>query len=468
MQIRVVGLGPAGLDRLPASVRSLLLSPDVEVIVRTLNHPAAADLAALRAVTTCDDLYESSPDFETLYSFIVDRVIRSAERGPVVYAVPGSPLVGEFAVAELRKFPGVEVLAGESFIDAMLATVGYDPFDRGLRILNAHALPDPLLIVGPTIVGHLDTPLILAGAVAVLARVVGEGSVATVVVDAGGSDQRKTTTALEFIDASLAGLRTSLFLDPLPGGMAGVISTMARLRRECPWDQKQSHESLVKNLMEETHELIDAIASDNEGAIEDELGDVLLQVLFHSAISAEAGGFGIEDVAENLRQKLVRRHPHVFGEVVADSAEQVKANWEEIKAAERGSMPNSVLDGVPAGMPALERAAKLQRRAATVGFDWPSTNGVFAKVAEELQEVEAAGSDPDATAAEIGDLLFAVVNLARHLQVDPELALTGSIRRFTSRFSAMEKVGPLDGLSLADLDARWEEAKRSAQTPPLT
>ena len=157
-----------------------------------------------------------------------------------------------------------------------------------------------------------------------------------------------------------------------------------------------------------------------------------------------------------------------LAEVVADTAEEVKANWEAIKAAERGTTPDSALHGVPAGMPALERAAKVQRKAATVGFDWPSTKGVFAKVAEELQEVEAAGSDSNATAAEIGDLLFAVVNLARHLHVDPELALTGSIQRFTSRFVAMEKVGPLDGLSLADLDARWEEAKRSVQTPPLT
>jgi MazG family protein len=235
---------------------------------------------------------------------------------------------------------------------------------------------------------------------------------------------------------------------------------MARLRRECPWDQRQTHESLTKNLIEETHELIDAIASGREGSIEDELGDVLLQVLFHAEISSQSGGFGIEDVAESLRQKLVRRHPHVFGSVVAESAEAVKANWEQIKAEERGATKSSLLDGVSSGMPALERAAKLQRKAAAIGFDWPSTEPVVAKVAEELREVEAALGDPDAAASELGDLLFAVVNLARHLSADPELALTGSIQRFVSRFQAMERMGPLDGLDLSELDARWESAKR--------
>jgi MazG family protein len=218
---------------------------------------------------------------------------------------------------------------------------------------------------------------------------------------------------------------------------------------------------LVKNLIEEAHELVDAIASGEEGAIEDELGDVLLQVLFHSEISAQTGGFGVEDVAENLRQKLVRRHPHVFGSVVADSAETVKANWEQIKAEERGGNDTSTLTGVPAGMPALERAAKLQRKAATVGFDWPGAAPVLAKVAEELDEVEAALNDSEAVAREIGDLLFAVVNLARHLQVDPELALVGSIQRFVMRFEAMEKMGPMVGLDLAELDARWESVKRA-------
>jgi tetrapyrrole methylase family protein/MazG family protein len=445
----------------------LLLDPATSVIVRTIHHPAASELAELRPVTSCDDLYQTCEDFEAVYAAIVDRVVKQAAAGPVVYAVPGSPRIGEFAVRKLMDIAGTEVMPGESFVEAILAAIGYDPLDRGLRIVNGHDLPQPLLVDGPTIVAQLDTPLVLAEVAAALGRVVGEGTMVSLVIDAGSTGEEVVTTGLEDLDPRRAGLRTSLFIDPDPGGLAGVIKTMARLRRECPWDRKQTHESLVKNLVEESHELIDAIASGNEGAIEDELGDVLLQVLFHSEISHQRGGFGIEDVAENLRQKLVRRHPHVFGDVVADSAETVKANWEEIKTAERGER-TSMLGGIPSGMPALERAAKLQRQAASVGFDWPSPEPVVAKVAEELAEVEAALDDPVASADEIGDLLFAVVNLARHLQIDPELALTGSIQRFIGRFEAMERSGPLDGLSLDELDARWEEAKRSHEPPPLT
>lgn len=466
MPLKVVGLGPAGLDRLPASVRSLLLAPEYDVILRTLAHPAAAELALTREVTSCDDLYEAAGDFEGVYDAIVERVLEAAKKAPVIYAVPGSPVIGELAVAELRRRFPTEIVHGESFVEAVLAAVGYDPLERGLRILDGQTLSDPLLVDGPTLVAQLDSPLVLADAAAALARVVGEGSAAALVIDAGGSDEQVVAVDLEQLDLTLAGLRTSLFLDPMPGGLAGVIKTMSRLRRECPWDQKQTHESLVKNLVEETHELIDAIASGDEGAIEDELGDVLLQVLFHSVISAQAGGFGIEDVAENLRVKLVRRHPHVFGDVVARTADEVKANWEEIKAGERGEAPTSILAGVSASMPALERAAKLQRKAATVGFDWTAPEPVVAKVAEELDEVSEVLTDPEAAAAEIGDLLFAVVNLARHVGVDPELALVGSIQTFVARFEAMERQGSLAGLNLDELDARWVEAKRQMRDRP--
>lgn len=461
MPVRIVGLGPAGLERLPASVREALLEPLTRVIVRTLHHPAATELARARAVESCDDLYESSPDFEAVYTAIADRVAAAAAQGSVIYAVPGSPLIGEFAVSQLRRRLPTQLLHGESFLDALLAAIDYDPLDRGLRLLDGHRMPTPLLIDGPTVIAHLDTPLVFGDVGATLVRVVDPATIVSVVVDAGAESERIIEGHLTSLDPALAGPRTSLFLDPGPSGLPGVIQVMSRLRRECPWDRRQTHESLVKNLIEESHELVDAIASRNEGAIEDELGDVLLQVLFHSVISAEKGGFAIEDVAENLRQKLVRRHPHVFGSVVADSAEEVKANWEEIKAEERGGQrAGSLLAGVPTGMPALERAAKLQRKAAAAGFDWAEAEPVFDKVAEELAEVRASQDDPDAAAAEIGDLLFAVVNLARHLLVDPELALTASTRRFVERFGAMEAMGPLEGLSLRELDARWEEAKR--------
>jgi tetrapyrrole methylase family protein/MazG family protein len=436
----------------------MLLDPEATVIVRTVQHPAAAELAAVRVVQSCDDLYQHAT-FEEVYDAIADRVVEAAQRGKTIYAVPGSALVGELAVPRLRGRVEVVMVAGESFIDAMLAAVGYDPLDRGLRVLNGHGLPYPLVIDGPTIVAHLDLPVVLADVSSRLSRVVAEGTVATIVIDAGGPDEVVVRTPMDEVDSSLAGLRTSLFIDPTPGGMVGAIQVMARLREECPWDRKQTHESLVKNLIEEAYELVEAIGSGSEGQLEDELGDVLLQVLFHSNIARQSGAFDIEDVAEVLRQKLVRRHPHVFGDVEVEDAEQVKANWEQIKETERGGARQSLLDGVPVGMPALERAAKIQRKAADVGFDWAQAAPVLDKLSEEVEELREAVVEVNRVPEELGDVLFTVVNLARHLSVDPELALRGAIDRFISRFEAMEMMGPLEGLSLAELDERWEIAK---------
>jgi ATP diphosphatase len=193
-------------------------------------------------------------------------------------------------------------------------------------------------------------------------------------------------------------------------------------------------------------------------AVEDELGDVLLQVLFHEAIARETGGFDIDGVAEVLRQKLVRRHPHVFGDVEVGDAGDVKRNWDRIKEEESGGS-ESILDGVPEGLPALQRAAKVQNRAAKVGFDWENAAQVVPKLHEETAELEAAMAGDGDVTAELGDLLFSLVNLARHLGVDPELALRRSIASFETRFRRMEAEGPLDGLGLEELDRRWEAAK---------
>jgi len=467
--LTVAGLGPGSWTRVDPTTQQALLDEANSVIVRTLEHPAAAELARRRPVLSCDDLYRSGDTFEDVYSAITERVIASAQLGPTIYAVPGSPVVGEFAVVRIKEAAGAagleyRVMAAESFIDALLTAVGYDPLDRGLRVLNGHALPSPLLINSPTVIAQLDQPMVMADTLAALQRVLPEETRATVVVEAGGDEQRLVVEALDKIDPALAGLRTSLFIDAEPGGLVGVVQTMWRLRHECPWDRRQTPESLVKNLVEECFELIEAIAGNADGtqygAVEDELGDVLLQVLFHAAIARQEGAFDIEDVAENLRQKLVRRHPHVFGTVAADTAEEVKANWDRIKEAEKGgAVRASLLDGVPVGMPGLERAAKLQRRAAEVGFDWTDVSSVMEKLREEVGELEQALGDPDRIDDEIGDLLFTVVNVSRHLAVDPELALRRTIDRFSKRFRAMEAMGPLDGATAGELDERWEKVK---------
>ena len=469
--IKVIGLGPGSLDRVPSPVREILVDPATTVVCRTAHHPAVAELAELRPVIDCDDLYETTDRFDDVYQAIADRVIAAAEHGVVVYAVPGSPLVGEFAVRKiLDAADEVEMIPGESFLDAVLYEVGYDPLDRGLQIINAHELPDPLVLDKPTVVAHLDRAEILGDVLAAVARVVAEDSVVTLLADLGCDHALVVTDAPEAIDSGLAGLRTSLFVDAPPGGLVGAVQVMRRLREECPWDRTQTHHSLVKNLVEETYELIEAIAGLPDtgedwvayARVEDELGDVLLQVLFHEAIAREAGGFDIDGVAEVLRQKLVRRHPHVFGDVDAATPEEVKRNWDRIKAEEGGDSPGSVLDGVPGGLPGLHRAAKVQNRAAKVGFDWDRADQVLSKLAEELEELTAAMAGVGDIEAELGDLLFSVVNLARHLQIDPELAIQRAVAEFERRFRRMEEDGPLLGLDIEELDQRWERAKGEA------
>lgn len=466
--ITITGLGPGDFDRIPEPTQTILLDPGRTVILRTLEHPAAAQLAAIRQVESCDDLYQASDSFEDVYAAIADRVIAVAAAGPVVYAVPGSPMVGEFAVRRLvASGERVEVIPAESFIDAVLNEVGYDPFDRGLQILNGHDLPLPLVLDKPTIVGHLDRPEILADVVASIARVLPTEATVTLFAGAGSQDMIRIESHPDEIDASLAGLRTSLFVDTEPGGLIGAVRTMAILRAQCPWDREQTHQSLVKYLIEESFELIDAIAqldgSDQDwvaySAVEDELGDVLLSVLFHAAIAQQNGVFDIDDVAEVMRQKLVRRHPHVFADVEVGSAAEVKSNWDQIKDEERGDTRDSHMDGVPPGMPALHRASKVQNRAAKVGFDWAEAQEVLPKVREEIDELEEVLSDPERAEAELGDVMFSVVNLARHLGIDSEIALRKAIDRFETRFRSMEDMGPVDGLTLDELNLRWEQSK---------
>jgi tetrapyrrole methylase family protein/MazG family protein len=465
--ILVTGLGPGDLDRVPAPMRDILLDENRTVVVRTLDHPAASQLSRLRDVITCDDLYAAAT-YEEVYAAIVDRILDEARNASVIYAVPGSPLIGEFAVRELlARGVDVEIVPAESFVDAVLTTVGYDPLDRGLQVLNGHAMPDPLVLDKPTIIGHLDRPEVLADVLVAVGRVLYEKAEVTLLVGVGSSEAEIVIGPADEIEATTAGNRTTLFIDAPPGGLVGVVHTMRRLYEECPWDREQTHHSLLKNLVEETYELVEALSRLPEGdpdwvayaAVEDELGDLLLQVLFHSTIARGVGAFDVDDVAENLRRKLVRRHPHVFGDAEAGTAAEVKRRWDEIKDEERGGASGSAMEGVPSGMPALHRAAKVQNRAAKVGFDWSGPNDVLIKVDEEVDELrEAIGGDGD-VASEIGDLLFTVVNLTRHVGVDPELALQQAVNRFVDRFGRMEAEGSLDGLDLDQLNQRWERAK---------
>lgn len=283
-----------------------------------------------------------------------------------------------------------------------------------------------------------------------------------------------------------------------------LVALQARLRAPngCPWDREQTHDSLRTYLVEETYEVLDALESGDPRKFADELGDLLLQIVFHSELAAEAGKFEIADVIEQIYTKMVRRHPHVFGSVRADTSAEVLKNWEQLKSEERASESRSserqkndarsqdaqtaakdagasILDAVPRNLPALLEAHQLTRRAANVGFDWPDVSGIFDKLSEETEELKqllaAVGSGPrgaknsrtEEIEEEVGDLLFVGVNLARFLGLDAEIALKRANRKFAGRFREMERIAAsrgqaLSGLSAAELDSLWNEVKREA------
>jgi len=252
---------------------------------------------------------------------------------------------------------------------------------------------------------------------------------------------------------------------------ARLIAIMARLRGPggCPWDREQSHASIKPYLIEEAYEVVEAIERADDEDLCSELGDLLLQIVFHAQMASEAGRFTINDVVEAINEKLIRRHPHVFADAKVGDSDDVVRNWSRIKAEERiHSADRSALAGVPRSMPALLRAQRLGDKASGVGFDWASAAGVLAKVREELEELEEAiaAADAAATEAELGDLLYAITSLARHLQIRAEDALTGASDRFSRRFRRMEEKLEQEGRELRDTraeekDALWEEVKRS-------
>ena len=251
---------------------------------------------------------------------------------------------------------------------------------------------------------------------------------------------------------------------PLPG-MHHLLSTIARLRAPdgCPWDREQTLTSMAPHLLEEAFEAADALRTGDTKASREELGDVLVNVAMISQIASEAGTFTCDQVAAAAAEKLVRRHPHVFGAEKADGAEIAYRNWEKKKREEAGDGPRGVLAGVPVALPALLRAFRIGEKAARAGFDWPDRDGPRAKVAEELAELDAAivSGDKAAVAAELGDVLFSLCNLARHLGCNPEMALGGTTAKFQRRFEAVERTfdHKLQGRTLAEMDAAWNAAK---------
>ena len=479
-RVTVVGLGPAGPDLLTAAaVEAIASVPAGRRFLRTARHPSAA---AVEGAETFDDVYESAPSIDGVYATIVERLVAVAGDGggDVLYAVPGSPAVAERTVELLRADArvDVEVVPALSFLDLAWARLGVDPFAAGVRVVDGHRFAvEAAGERGPLLVGQCDSRAVLSEIKLAFEDADATPPSAVVLQRLGLPDESMVEVAWEDLDRAGAvepDHLTSLWLPvvaaPVAVELAGFVEVVRRLREECPWDREQTHETLTKYVLEEAYEVVDAISTlGHEGGVdhlEEELGDLLLQVVLHAAIATQAGAFTLADVARGITEKMVRRHPHVFGDVAVDGVDDVHRNWEAIKAAEQGRAAGqgSVLDGVPGSLPALAYAAKLSKRAASIGFDWRVAAPVFDKVREELDELEA-----EPSADELGDVLFSVVNVARHLGHDPEAALRGAATKFRRRFALVEREAAARGLDLrtadeALVDELWEAAK--AATAP--
>ncbi|MDO4920435.1 MAG: nucleoside triphosphate pyrophosphohydrolase [Phascolarctobacterium sp.] len=508
--ITIVGLGPGAAGHMSVETMELLQSCP-QVILRTAVHPTVSELQKQNvAYSSCDDLYEQGSSFEEVYAGVTQRVLAAAAKGDVVYAVPGSPLVAEKTVVLLRQAAGERgvkliIKPSMSFLDLAYVELGIDPI-AGLRIIDAQdfgaigeAGAYPLMItqvysqlVASDLkialmdnlnddyeiyflrnlglpdeecrkvklfeldrqphIDHLTSVYVPPETFAGELQSFGEEEEDAAADELGGVDEALVTTA-GFDDVDIQPLVDVMRTLREPGG--------------CPWDREQTHASIRSNMIEEVYEYLEAVDADDTDGMREELGDVLMQIVFHARMAEEAGRFDLQDVIDEVVDKLIRRHPHVFGETKVQGVGDVLRNWETIKKEEKAERKH-VLDGVTQGLPALLRAYKLQGKAAKVGFDWPDSEGVWAKVQEELGELREALANGDAQAAEneLGDVLFAVVNYARHNRIEPEVALNGTNNRFANRFNYVERQVEASGrpwreFTLDELDKFWEEAKKS-------
>ncbi|MBD5560083.1 MAG: nucleoside triphosphate pyrophosphohydrolase [Clostridia bacterium] len=463
--IEVVEMGSElGLMQLRAV--EALRSADT-VVLQTLRPAAAKDIAALaREVSSLDPLFETAADFPALYLRGAEQILESS--GKVVFCCLGPPAENGF-VKELRARTEVLFLGGSDPVREALMLAGDGEPAASYTVTGARDLEGrPLDTSRTLVVTGVDDAYQAQGAKLALGEYYPDDTLVCVVSGAGAEhlplselDRRESWGS-----GAVLVLPPLRLMEKVRFTYHDLLGVMQRLRAPggCPWDAEQTHESLAPHLIEESYEVADAVADSDMQALLDELGDVLLQVVFHAEIGRLAGEFNEMDVTTAVTDKMIRRHPHVFGTVEVSGSREVLSNWDAIKREEKGAETlTQTLRDVPSGMGSLLRAEKIQKKAANVGFDWPDWHGALDKVREETAELAEAlsGSDRASQEEEAGDLLFAVVNLVRLAGFSPETVLRAACRKFIRRFGFMEAhaARPLPDLSLDELDALWEAAK---------
>jgi len=482
--LKIVGLGPGGMNYLTLEALETLESAEI-VYLRTDKHPVIDKLRA-RGIKfeSYDNYYETYETFDEVYMNVAKDVAEKSNEKPVVYAVPGNPFVAEKTVEHLQNMADeedfeIEFVHGASFIDAIVTRLKRDPV-HGLKIMDALQIETqaPDVTMDNMIIQVYDR-MTASRVKLALGKYYEDDQEVIVVRGAGIPDEEHIETMMLYELDQKDGLHdhlTSLYIPRIE--MDGnrkrffedLVGIMEILRSPdgCPWDREQSHESLKPYLVEEAYEVLDAIDRGDLYELEDELGDLLLQVVFHATIAEESGYFNIHDVTTGICEKLIRRHPHVFSDVHVEGSDEVLTNWEAIKKEEKQEdMHVESMERIPNGLPALMRAYKIQKKAADVGFDWDDIKDAIAKIHEELDEfleIYETGEKKRVT-EELGDLLFAVVNVCRFLKVRPEVALSHTNEKFLRRFrfieeKTLEKGKILNNMSLEEMDNLWNMAKK--------
>ncbi|MDQ6661120.1 MAG: nucleoside triphosphate pyrophosphohydrolase [Chloroflexota bacterium] len=497
--ITIVGLGPGQLSDLTVQAHTLFAEAAANgqtVYFRTLIHPMVGPLQEQMPslhIESFDHFYEESSNWETLYQQIAERVCTLASQEPIIYGVPGHPLIGELSVLNVLKLARERgltsrIVSGLSFLEPVCSTLELDPFEAGTQIIDATLLAalDLTEVAGkiiptiPLLVGQVYNRRIATAVKLALSECYPDDWPVKLVkaagVDANEAIETVTEMPLYALDRnSLANHLCTLYVPPLNELQAVRLAETLRyitmrLRRDpdgCPWDRQQTHQTLMRYVLEEAYEVVESLEENSMPKLADELGDLLLQVYLHAEIARQEGVFAIGDVFEAVNTKLVRRHPHVFGSVEVNSADQVLQNWAVIKKQERIEAGTAherkyTLDGVPQALPALMISQEYKKRVAKLGFEFETMQDMFKKIQEELQEVQEAET-PEQQLEELGDVLFIVSQIANWLHVDAEEALRRANRKFRQRFQNMEEIIEQEGTTLPlapeQWDALWQRVK---------
>ncbi|EDU38213.1 nucleoside triphosphate pyrophosphohydrolase [Clostridium sporogenes] len=478
--INIIGLGPGSKESITLGTIDSLKTVD-KVFLRTEKHPTVEYINKLGITyETFDGEYEVGESFDDVYNSIAKSLIEASKNySDIIYAVPGHPLVAEKSVDILIKLCRqnnikFKILPAVSFVDALMESLLLDPVE-GLKIIDAFDIKNQVMDkrIG-TIITQVYDKFIASEVKLNLMNYYKDDTEIFFVRAAGieGLEEIRKIPLYELDRQHNIDHLTSVYIPKVSNNnydFMDLLDIMDKLRGEdgCPWDKEQTHTSLKKYLIEESYEVIEAIDNKDVDMLIEELGDVLLQVVFHSQIGKEDGFFEIKDVIQSICDKMINRHPHVFSDLEINNSNEVLENWDKIKSMEQGNKTyTDSIRHIAKTLPALMRADKVQKKAAKVGFDWDNIEDAMKKITEEYKEIEDVYKSKNKVKIleEIGDLLFSVVNVARFLDIDPENALNYSIDKFINRFQYIEDEAismgrNLDNMSLEEMDELWKEAK---------